>query len=130
MLRFLRPVADDGSQLEIEQGPDDQRLSVRCGRSQFSLQALPSEDFPDLSAAELDYKFAMLATDLKRLIEKTRFAISTEETRYYLNGIYLHQVEEGGTHSHGREGEHSHAGIAFTTWIDMRQARQHVDMPR
>ena len=87
----------DGAQLEIAQGPDDQRLSVRCGRSQFALQALPAEDFPDLSAAELDHKFAVSANDLKRLIEKTRFAISTEETRYYLNGIYLHQVEEGGT---------------------------------
>jgi len=86
----------DGAQLEIEQGPDDHRLAVRCGRSQFSLQALPSEDFPDLSAGELEHKFSLPADDLKRLIEKTRFAISTEETRYYLNGIYLHEVEVDG----------------------------------
>ena len=87
----------DGAQLEIEQGPDEQRLSVKCGRSQFSLQSLPSEDFPDISAGELDHKFALPAADLRVLIEKTRFAISTEETRYYLNGIYLHQVEVDGT---------------------------------
>ncbi|MGI9412026.1 MAG: DNA polymerase III subunit beta [Hyphomicrobiales bacterium] len=86
----------DGAQREIEQGPDEHRLSVRCGRSQFALQALPSEDFPDLSAGELDHRFAMSAADIKRLIEKTRFAISTEETRYYLNGIYLHEVEVDG----------------------------------
>ncbi len=86
----------DGAQLEIEQGPDDHRLSVRCGRSQFSLQALPSEDFPDLSTGDLDHRFTMTAGDIKQLIEKTRFAISTEETRYYLNGIYLHEVEVDG----------------------------------
>ena len=51
----------DGAQLEIEQGPDDHRLSVRCGRSQFSLQALPSEDFPDLSTGDLDHRFTMSA---------------------------------------------------------------------
>jgi DNA polymerase-3 subunit beta len=87
----------DGSQLEIEQGPDEHRLSVRCGRSQFTLQALPAEEFPDLSGGELDRTFKLPAADVKRLIEKTRFAISTEETRYYLNGIYLHEVAaEGG----------------------------------
>ena len=83
----------DGAQLEIDQGPDEHRLAVKCGRSNFSLQALPAEDFPDISAGSFDHKFAVPADDLKKLIEKTRFAISTEETRYYLNGIYLHQVE-------------------------------------
>ncbi len=87
----------DGSQLEIEQGPDEHRLTVRCGRSQFTLQALPSEEFPDLSAGEFEQHFKLDAGQLKRLIEKTRFAISTEETRYYLNGIYLHEVSVDGT---------------------------------
>jgi DNA polymerase III subunit beta len=82
----------DGAQLEIEQGPDEGRLSVFAGRSRFSLQALPPQDFPDLAIGEMTHSFAMPATDLKTLIEKTRFAISTEETRYYLNGIYLHEV--------------------------------------
>jgi DNA polymerase-3 subunit beta len=87
----------DGAQLELEQGPDEHRLTVRSGRSQFTLQALPAEEFPDLSGGDLDRQFAVSAADLKRLIEKTRFAISTEETRYYLNGIYLHEVDaEGG----------------------------------
>ena len=77
----------DGAQLEIEQGPDEGRLSVTAGRSRFSLQALPPQDFPDLAAGELGHGFAVPAGDLKTLIEKTRFAIFTEETRYYLNGI-------------------------------------------
>ncbi len=86
----------DGSQLEIEQGPDDGRLAVICGRSRFSLQALPPEDFPDLAAGEFSNEFTISAGDLKYLIDKTRFAISTEETRYYLNGIYFHALSGDG----------------------------------
>jgi DNA polymerase-3 subunit beta len=82
----------DGAQIEISQGPDTARLAVVSGRSRFSLQALPPEDFPDLAAGELANHFSLSAADLKSLVEKTRFAISTEETRYYLNGIYLHEV--------------------------------------
>ena len=77
----------DGAQLELEQAGDGQRVSIFAGRSRFALQALPHEDFPDLAAGDFPHNFAIAATDLKALIEKTRFAISTEETRYYLNGI-------------------------------------------
>ncbi len=85
----------DGAQLEIEQGPDEGRIAIFAGRSRFALQALPPEEFPDLAAGELANRFTVPAAEFKRLIEKTRFAISTEETRYYLNGIYLHAVGEG-----------------------------------
>ena len=86
----------DGAQVEIEQGPDEGRLALHSGRSRFSLQALPPSDFPDLAAGDFTHSFSLPAADLKALIEKTRFAISTEETRYYLNGIYLHHVDIGG----------------------------------
>ncbi|MGI9481086.1 MAG: DNA polymerase III subunit beta [Hyphomicrobiales bacterium] len=86
----------DGAQLEIAQGPDENRLAILAGRSRFSLAALPPEDFPDLAAGAMPHKFSLPAKDLKALIDKTRFAISTEETRYYLNGIYLHAVETEG----------------------------------
>ena len=82
----------DGAQLEIEQAGDNQRVSIFAGRSRFALQALPHEDFPDLASGDFANHFAIAAADLRGLIEKTRFAISTEETRYYLNGIYLHEV--------------------------------------
>ena len=85
----------DGSQLDIEQGPDEGRLAISTGRSRFSLQALPPEDFPDLTSGDLSHQFSMPAAQLKLLIDRTRFAISTEETRYYLNGIYLHDVSSG-----------------------------------
>ncbi len=84
----------DGAQLELEQGPDSGRVSIFAGRSRFALQALPHEDFPDLAAGEPGHGFTLSAADLRGLIDKTRFAISTEETRYYLNGIYLHEVPQ------------------------------------
>ncbi len=86
----------DGAQLELEQGPDSGRISIHAGRSRFALQALPPEDFPDLSSGEFGNTFSLATSELKFLIERTRFAISTEETRYYLNGIYLHEVQAGG----------------------------------
>src|SRR5690606_8018663 len=69
-------------------------LQVRAGRSRFTLQTLPETDFPDIAAGDLPHRFKLTAGDLKRLIDKTQFAISTEETRYYLNGIYLHLVDD------------------------------------
>ncbi len=84
----------DGAQLELEQGPDAGRVNIKAGRSKFTLQALPPEDFPDLSSGDFGNSFTLGSGDLRRLIEKTRFAISTEETRYYLNGIYLHQAKD------------------------------------
>jgi DNA polymerase-3 subunit beta len=68
---------------------------VKAGRSRFSLQTLPESDFPDLAAGDHPPKFSLSTAHLKRLVDKTQFAISTEETRYYLNGIYLHTVGSG-----------------------------------
>src|SRR6187401_194965 len=80
----------DGSQIVLEATGDRAVLAIRAGRSRFTLQTLPESDFPDLAAGEMTHTFKLAAADLKRLIDKTQFAISTEETRYYLNGIYLH----------------------------------------
>lgn len=85
----------DGSQIVIEGSGDRAVLSIRAGRSRFTLQTLPESDFPDLAAGEMAHTFKVPAADLKRLIDKTQFAISTEETRYYLNGIYLHTPAAG-----------------------------------
>jgi DNA polymerase-3 subunit beta len=80
----------EGAQIVLDASGDRASLTIRAGRSRFSLQTLPESDFPDLAAGEMTHKFTVPAKDLKRLIDKTQFAISTEETRYYLNGIYLH----------------------------------------
>jgi DNA polymerase-3 subunit beta len=80
----------DGSQVQLETDGTKGTLTLRSGRSTFSLATLPAEDFPALSGGELPHRFAIAADALRRLVDRTRFAISTEETRYYLNGIYLH----------------------------------------
>jgi DNA polymerase III subunit beta len=88
----------EGGQISLEIAGDAGQMQIRSGRSRFMLQALPEGDFPDLAAGDMPHRFTMPAADLKRLIEKTQFAISTEETRYYLNGIYFHTLEaEGAT---------------------------------
>lgn len=75
---------------------DGQTLTVGAGRSKFKLQCLPEHDMPDLNVGTFSNTFTMPAADLKKLIGRTQFAISTEETRYYLNGIFLHATEELG----------------------------------
>jgi DNA polymerase-3 subunit beta len=85
----------EGSQVALESSSDRAVLAVRAGRSRFTLQTLPESDFPDLAAGDMTHKFTLPGADLKRLIDKTQFAISTEETRYYLNGIYLHVAGSG-----------------------------------
>jgi DNA polymerase III subunit beta len=86
----------DGAQVSLEATGDSSQLTLRSGRSRFMLQALPEDDFPDLNAGEMAASFEIASAELRKLIEKTQFAISTEETRYYLNGIYLHAIESGG----------------------------------
>jgi DNA polymerase-3 subunit beta len=83
----------DGAQIELSLGPEEGRMTLASGSASFALQVLPPDDFPDVSAGEMSHSFSLPAADLKRLIDKSRFAISTEETRYYLNGIYLHEAE-------------------------------------
>jgi DNA polymerase-3 subunit beta len=86
----------DGAQVMLEQAGETGTLVIRSGRSRFTLQTLTEADFPDLAPGELPVRFELPTAELKRLIEKTQFAISTEETRYYLNGIYLHTIDVEG----------------------------------
>ncbi len=86
----------DGAQVSLETGSDNSQLQLRSGRSRFSLQSLPESDFPDLAAGELSHRFKLPAGDLRRLIDKTQFAISNEETRYYHKGGFLHASEAAG----------------------------------
>ncbi|MEO5372919.1 MAG: DNA polymerase III subunit beta [Alphaproteobacteria bacterium] len=86
----------EGAQVELALDDDEGQLVLRSGRSRFSLACLPVEDFPVMSGSGMPHTFALSAADLRGLIDRTRFAISTEETRFYLNGIYLHAtVSEG-----------------------------------
>ena len=83
----------DGAEVEI--AVNDGHAIVSAGRSSFRLPTLPVEDFPAISSNELPVNFLLTAADMRDLIDATRFAISTEETRYYLNGIYIHKADSG-----------------------------------
>ncbi|MBU2341204.1 MAG: DNA polymerase III subunit beta [Alphaproteobacteria bacterium] len=82
----------EGSQVSLETA--ENRMGVKAGRSRFKLPTLPRDDFPMIVEGDLPTRFALPAKTLAELIDRTRFAISTEETRYYLNGIFLHVSDE------------------------------------
>ncbi len=82
-----------GADVELELNPDNNQLAINSGRSKFSLPTLPASDFQTMTPDKDATTFEIEASDLRRLIDKTRFAISTEETRYYLNGVYLHAAD-------------------------------------
>ncbi len=86
----------EGADVALTYTGEDPRLTVQAGRSRFNLPVLPAGDFPIMSSDGLGSRITIGAAELIRLIDKTRFAISTEETRYYLNGLYLHVVVEDG----------------------------------
>ncbi|MEL6953109.1 MAG: DNA polymerase III subunit beta [Pseudomonadota bacterium] len=86
----------DGALVQLTEDAASQRLTVEAGRSHFSLATLPREDFPVMTSSDYPANFSASAPALRRLFDKSKFAISTEETRYYLNGVYFH-VAEGAT---------------------------------
>jgi len=82
----------DGSQVELTAA--EGKMQVVAGRSRFNLSTLPRDDFPVIAEGELPTRFELPAATLRQIIEKTRFAISSEETRYYLMGIFLHVIDD------------------------------------
>jgi len=84
---------EDGAQIELGGTSEEGQIALRSGRSTLKLATLPSEDFPSMSNDDMPSQFTLDADTLRSLIDRTRFAISTEETRYYLNGIYLHAAD-------------------------------------
>ena len=93
MLNDIARKLPDGALIQLGLDGGSQRLSVQAGRSNFSLATLPREDFPVMSASEYAANFSAPALVLRRLFDKSKFAITNEETRYYLNGVYMHVAE-------------------------------------
>jgi len=108
----------EGAEVMLRTDDDGNSMTVVAGRSSFRLQCLPQSDFPQLTAGSFTHFFRVDAATLKRLIDKTQFAISTEETRYYLNGIYLHAIEAGGK-----------LKLRFVATDGHRLARAEIDAP-
>jgi DNA polymerase-3 subunit beta len=84
----------EGAQVQLTAA--EGRMTIVAGRARFSLGTLPRDDFPVIAEGELPTQFELSVELLKQIIDKTRFAISTEETSYYLNGIFLHVAEDNG----------------------------------
>ena len=81
----------EGSQVRLESASG--RMSVAAGRSRFQIPELPTEDFPNLPRGDMQHSFTLSTKTLEAALQRTRFAISTEETRYYLNGVFMHVVD-------------------------------------
>lgn len=86
----------DGVAVELDQNGEDGQLNLRAGRYATRLNVLGVDDFPSMGAGDFPHSFNLASATLRGLIDRTRFAISTEETRYYLNGIYLHATDVEG----------------------------------
>lgn len=96
MLYDIARKLPDGTQVEFSYPDDDGHLSVSAGRSKFSLACIDAQDFPAMAEDALPCNFSIAASELKGMIDRTKFAVSTEETRYYLNGIYMHAHSQDG----------------------------------
>ena len=81
----------DGSRVLIDLDPLNQKINVKAGRSTFSLTTISVDDFPLMASSEYDFSFSIKVEELKRLFEKVKFAMSMEETRFYLNGVFFHE---------------------------------------
>ncbi|MCS6759243.1 MAG: DNA polymerase III subunit beta [Candidatus Devosia euplotis] len=82
----------DGAEVRLETDGGE-NMVLTSDRSRFNLACLPPDSFPDLKSGTFGHDFTMPASALRELIERTQFAISNEETRYYLNGIYFHSID-------------------------------------
>jgi DNA polymerase-3 subunit beta len=91
---IVRKLPDNKVQIELDSSGNF--ITIRAGRSDFRLSSLPVADFPQFGGAALPTSFSIPAADLRALIDRTKFAMSTEETRYYLNGIYIHATDADG----------------------------------
>lgn len=92
---IVRKLPDDVT-LNIAMNEGKNAITISAGRSTYKLGCLPREDFPEMAVSKASNNFTVPASVLRNLLDRTRFAMSTEETRYYLNGIYLHVADEAG----------------------------------
>ncbi len=95
VLEIVRKLPE-GVQIEATLNPENDQITLKAGKSRFNISTLPAEQFPKLTQNDLPFSFKLTAEKLRYLIDRSRFAMSTEETRYFLNGIYFHAHEVNG----------------------------------
>ncbi|MCZ2290489.1 MAG: DNA polymerase III subunit beta [Burkholderiales bacterium] len=104
------------------------KLTLQAGRSRFTLQTLPAEDFPLVSeAVDFGPAFAVPQKVLKSLVNQVHFAMAVHDIRYYLNGILF--IAEGRTLTLVATDGHR-LGLAQATLADEVPGRQEVILPR
>ncbi len=81
----------EGTEVNFELDEKTSLLKIASGRAKFSLATLPGAEFPTISEGNMPVNFTITSSELQGLFDRTVFAVSTEETRYYLNGIYMHK---------------------------------------
>jgi DNA polymerase III subunit beta len=79
----------EGAEISFE-AVDDARMTVKSGKSRFTLATLAADEFPALSGVQADVHLKLKHKDLRGLIEKVSFAMAQQDVRYYLNGMLLH----------------------------------------
>ncbi len=91
---IVKKLPDLPINLEINQ--ETQQLNIKAGRSDFNLPGLSPDDFPEITNTALTHHFDIGTKDLGYMIDHTKFAMSDDEVRHHLNGIYFHLFEENG----------------------------------
>jgi DNA polymerase-3 subunit beta len=91
-LEIIRAVVSDEVDLVLE---EEKRLHITAGKSRFKINGLAPEDFPTLPSVSEENRIELPFSDLKRMIGKVIFAVSTEESRFQLNGALL-KLKDGG----------------------------------
>lgn len=82
----------EGVMVGLELTDGGSRLALTAGKAKFSLATLGAEAFPDMSKVDGGTRFTLSSPELKKLLERVQFAASTDETRAYLTGVYMHVV--------------------------------------
>ena len=90
LLHEILRKSPDNPPVELTRKPDTDQITLTIGRSRFQLRTAPADDLPTLEAADTPHTFTLPASELRRLIARTRFIIPQEETRHYINGLHLH----------------------------------------
>lgn len=94
---IIRKAPEDTKIIISQDDEKKQSLQIKYLKSKYNLPCIEASEFPNLSEGEFDKEFTIESEKLIKMIEKTRFAISNDETRYYLNGLYLHSIKKGET---------------------------------
>ena len=89
---IIKEISNERIKVKAEEG---KRLNIQAGRSDFKMMAMKTEDFPKVMGEGLDQLTSLEGSTIQEMIEKTSYAVSSDETRYALNGVYLEKLQDG-----------------------------------